>query len=80
MKRLLWADSLKGILVILVVLGHTNQETQRVPFVVQGLMYIMHDESIVITLSFIITLSISWALAQLLSKWGISLRLLLGKI
>lgn len=29
MKRLLWADSLKGILIILVVLGHAIQETLK---------------------------------------------------
>lgn len=30
MKRLLWADSLKGILIVLVVLGHAIQETLKV--------------------------------------------------
>lgn len=29
MKRLLWADSLKGILIVLVVLGHAMQETLK---------------------------------------------------
>lgn len=28
-KRLIWADSLKGVLIILVVLGHAIQETLK---------------------------------------------------
>ncbi len=29
MKRLIWADGLKGILIVLVVLGHAIQETLK---------------------------------------------------
>lgn len=50
------------------------------PFIVRMGKSLISDTFLVITLSFIIGLVVSWLLVYLLSKWKVTSRLLLGKI
>lgn len=50
------------------------------PLLVKALKVLVDDTSIIIALSFVITLPLSWLIVWLLGKWKITNKLLLGKI
>ena len=64
----------------IVSLGIYTTHILIMPFVVNSIYAFTSETVLVVLLSFVIALSLSWLIVYLLSKWNVSSKLLLGKI
>lgn len=61
-------------------LGIYTTHLLMMPFITEGLSRLMNNHYIIIILSFVLAVALSWFLVKVLSKWNITSRYLLGKI